>query len=90
MSSETEIFNDVYLSNVKKVLKKGQSYIKSLSKENSVHVIIRIEDMKELINYCNELGIMDKIVLRDIEDKDRIIETEINNNNDAFILEDVV
>jgi len=38
-----------------------------------LHILIRIEDMQEITDYCKGLGIMDKIILHDESDKDRII-----------------
>ena len=87
--SEQEYFDECYLNNVKKLLKRAQSFIKGLDKETSINVLIRIEDMQAVVDYCEELGIMNKVTLRDIADKDKVLE-EGEKSNDVILLEDAL
>lgn len=87
MNNKQEILDGTYLENVKTILKEAAPFIRELDDGGSVHVLIKIEDMQAIVDHCEELGIMHKVVLRDVSDKDSILKNEVSNK-DAVLLED--
>jgi len=66
-----ELFSDNYVENLKKVISNSLDLIEAMRESDyeGLNILMRIEDMQEIVDYCNELGIMDKIILHDDTDK---------------------
>lgn len=70
-----DTFSSNHLENLKKVLSNVVDFVEEMRESDceGIHVLIKIEDMQELTSYCKELGIMDKVILHDESDRDRIL-----------------
>jgi len=66
-----EIFSENYVENLKKILSGSIDLIETMREVDyeGLHILMKIEDMQEIADYCNEIGIMDKIILHDETDK---------------------
>ena len=81
---EKDTFTGDYLTDLKKILKKSVNLCDSIRGTDikGIHIALAIEDMQEIVDYCNELDIMDVIILHDETDKKYLKDSGIVLVND--------
>jgi hypothetical protein len=81
-----KVFGEDYIKNLKEMLQDAVHLVKSFEGDEGIHVVITIEKMQEISDYCKNLGISDKVFFHDIEDKDKFLEAA-KKQKGFFIME---
>ena len=68
----TNIFGKDCIHNIKMLLKEAAPLLDEFERDK-INVLVPIEDMQEIYDYCKNLGIADIVSLHDIEDKERVL-----------------
>ncbi len=84
-----EVFDGDYINNLKLLLNRlKESDFKDITKANRIHIMVVIERMKEVSDYCKDLGIEDRIVLHDVEDIQDYMEDIKNFNKKGIMIKE--